>query len=242
VEGGYRAVDPSARLAISNPHGWSSATIRKLADRAAAIELNQPSAAPSVIRDNFMQALGVAQLWVRRGQITPPAFEVDPSTIPKSPVTGAQSGAIALAHLVPYRVSFEFAQGGLAVAWLEPALRVTRWFSILSIVEPLDIDVGQHRVWGTLGIQPALHWLGFSWAAGPRTSFSWTGTPGPQLGVQFTLWALQDRIGLSVGSRNLFLQESSSNVWFVSLSFSDINGMAYWLSPWGKTATGAPSG
>jgi len=52
---------------------------------------------------------------------TAPKFHLDSSSIPfPSPREASPYGPL-VAHLLPYRVSFDVAHGGIALSWLEPS-------------------------------------------------------------------------------------------------------------------------
>jgi hypothetical protein len=135
--------------------------------------------------------------------------------------------AIWAAHALPYRAALDVAQGGLALSWIEPALRLGPHFSVLSTLQLVDIEFSK-RTSTTFGLRPALHLGGFTLNAGPRFAVHWNG--GTDWGGEVGLSMLQDRLGVSVGVRQL----SGFNDLFVALNVSDLNGMIYWLTPWAE--------
>ena len=116
-------------------------------------------------------------------------------------------------------------QGGLALSWLEPALRLGPHFSILSTLQLVDIDFGVGTS-TTFGFRVAGKLGGFTLAAGPRFSVNWYG--GTAWGGEVDLLVLQERVGVAVGVR----QFGTENNLFVALTIADVNGMLYWLTPW----------
>ena len=91
----------------------------------------------------------------------------------------------------------------------------------------MDIEFGQ-RTSSTIGIRPALHLGGLTLNAGPRFAVHWNG--GTDWGGEVGVSMLQDRLGVSVGVRQL----SGFNDLFIALTVSDLNGMLYWLTPWAE--------
>ena len=142
---------------------------------------------------------------------------------------------IAAFHLIPYRIAFDVSRGGFALAWLEPDLLLTRWFSIPSIIEPVDYESHDDRLSSTIGALPSVHFLGLSLGAGPRFSIHWPTSKGTDLGLETRLSVLQDRFSLGVGWRQF---TGSDHKLFVFLSLGDVNGTIYWVGPW-KTAAPA---
>jgi hypothetical protein len=179
-------------------------------------------------RKGVLFALSAGEVWTR-GDVngTSVRFALDPSTIPSVPLANGPEWAIWAAHAVPYRASLDVARGGLALSWIEPALRLGPRFSVLSTLQLVDIEFGQ-RTSTTFGIRPALHLGGLTVNAGPRFAVHWNG--GTDWGGEVGISMLQDRLGLSVGVRRL----SGFHDVFVALSVSDVNGMLYWLTPWAE--------
>ncbi len=86
--------------------------------------------------------LAAGQLLARRDVSSRPTprFELDPSSLPEAPPPGSGAWRLRMMHLLPYRVAFDAAQGGVALAWLEPAVRLSPRLSLLSKVELLDFE------------------------------------------------------------------------------------------------------
>jgi hypothetical protein len=139
-------------------------------------------------------------------------------------------------RLVPYRVTLDVAKGGLALSWLEPALRLGPYFSILSTAQLVDMEFGKSRTSTTIGLRPTVHLGGLSVSAGPRFSVHWSG--GTAWGAEAGISVLQDRLGISAGVRSF----SGAHDVFVALTVSDVNGMVYWLTPWAKRPPVEPQG
>jgi hypothetical protein len=133
-------------------------------------------------------------------------------------------------RLLPYRLAFDAAHGGVALAWVEPALRLSPRLSLLSKVEPLDYESQNDRLSSTLGLRPTLHLGGVSLGAGPRASLHWRGTRRLDWGLEVHGSLLQDRVGVSVGVRESPFTGDPLRSLTVSLSLADLNGLAYWLT------------
>jgi hypothetical protein len=231
-ERGYQPEEANMRLMLTDPeHFWNN-TGKKVADRAAVIELSRTDPSSS-LKDTVLLGLGAGELWTRRalGKSNPPRLVIDPSSLPGEPLPYAPGWTIAAAHLIPYRIAVDVSRGGFALAWLEPELLLTRWLSIASIVEPLDFESQGDRFSSTIGALPTVHFAGLSLGAGPRYSLHWPASEGTDFGLAARLSVLQDRFSLGMGVRQLAGADRLRN-WFVFLSLSDLNGMVYWLGPW----------
>jgi len=232
-ERGYQPVEANMRLLLSDPdHFWAN-TGKKVADRAAVIELSRDEPSSS-LKDTVLFGVGAGELWTRRAlaKSNPPRVVVDPSSLPGEPLPYAPAWTIAAFHLIPYRVAFDVSRGGFALAWVEPEVLFTRWLSIPSIVEPLDYESQDDRLSSTLGALLTVHFAGLSLGAGPRFSIHWPTSKGTDAGLETRLSVLQDRFSIGVGWRQF---TGSDHKLFIFLSLSDLNGMLYWLGPW-KTA------
>ena len=227
-DSGYKAESRFMRLAIEDPRQFWRETVQRGLDRAATIELTSTSASDAAQRKGVLFALSAGEVWTR-GDVNTTAvrFALDPSTIPSVPLANGPEWAIWAAHAVPYRAALDVARGGLALSWIEPALRLGPRFSVLSTLQLVDIEFGQ-RTSTTFGIRPALHLGGLTVNAGPRFAVHWNG--GTDWGGEVGVSLLQDRLGVSVGVRRL----SGFNDVFVALTASDVNGMLYWLTPWAE--------
>jgi hypothetical protein len=225
-DAGYQSESRAMRLAIEDRKQFWRETFQRAFDRATTIELTSGSAADSAQRKGVLFGLSAGEVWTR-GDVNGSSvrFTLDPSTIPSVPLADGPTWAIWAAHALPYRVALDVARGGLALSWIEPALRLGPNFSILSTLQLVDIEFS-HRTSSTFGLRPALHLGGLTLYAGPRLAVHWNG--GADWGGEVGLSILQDRLGLSVGVRQL----SGFNDVFVALSVSDVNGMIYWLTPW----------
>ncbi|MDC0711883.1 patatin-like phospholipase family protein [Stigmatella sp. ncwal1] len=232
-EHGYVAQSPHMLQAMEDVNGWAMRTMRQVLDRSHAIERQETAQSP-VIRNAVLLAHSAGQLWLRRAEdVTPtttyPRFVWDLSTIPTSNANGRSSGLRAAAHLLPYRMSFDVAHGGISLAWMEPALHLSSRVSLMSTVEPLDIQSEHDRLSSTVGLRPALRLGDVTVSTGPRISFPWVNGNGVDVGGEVRVGGLQDRVGLSLGVRRMFARREEGPGWFVALSVSDINGLAYWL-------------
>jgi len=214
------------RLAVEDPRRFWRETLQRGLDRAATIELTSTSASEAGQRKAVLVALSAGELWARGDVATSSVrLSLDPSSIPSVPLANGPEWAIWAAHALPYRAAFDVARGGLALSWIEPALRLGPHFSVLSTLQLVDIEFG-HRTSSTFGLRPALHLGGLTLNAGPRFAVHWNG--GTDWGGEVGVSVLQDRLGISVGVRRL----SGFDDVFVALSVSDVNGMIYWLTPW----------
>ena len=204
---------------------WTETTQRGL-DRATTIELTSSSASEAGQRKGILFALSAGEVWTR-GDVNGSSVRLtlDPSTIPSVPLAGGPVWAIWAAHALPYRVALDVARGGLALSWIEPALRLGPYFSILTTFQLVDIEFGQ-RTSTTFGLRPAGHLGGLTVFAGPRFAVHWNG--GTDWGGEVGVSILQDRLGVSVGVRRL----SGFDQVMVAINVSDVNGMIYWLTPW----------
>ena len=225
-EAGYKPQSRYMRLAVEDPKQFRQETLQRGLDRAATIELTSTSAAEAGQRKGILFVLSAGEVWTRADVATSSVrLSLDPSTIPSVPLANGPEWAVWAAHAVPYRVAFDVARGGLALSWIEPVLRLGPHFSVLSTLQLVDIEFG-NRTSSTFGLRPALHLGGLTVNAGPRFAVHWNG--GTDWGGEVGVSALQDRLGLSVGVRRL----SGFDDVFVAFSFSDVNGMLYWLTPW----------
>src|SRR5262245_10415654 len=216
------------RLALEDRRQFWRETTQRGLDRAATIELTTGNPSETGQRKGILFALSAGEVWTR-GDVNGSTvrFTLDPSTIPSVPLADGPVWAIWAAHAFPYRAALDVAQGGIALSWIEPALRLGPHFSVLSTLQLVDVEFGK-RTSTTFGIRPALHLGGFTVNAGPRLVVHWNG--GTDWGGEVGLSMLQDRLGVSVGVRQL----SGFNDLFVALNVSDLNGMIYWLTPWAE--------
>jgi hypothetical protein len=234
-EHGFQGQEAHMRLALQDPARWWGTTIRRAMDRATVVELQQAPAegsTASAARRGVRLGLAAGQLLARRDvNILPtPRFELDPSSLPAAPPPGSGAWKLRMMHLLPYRVAFDAAHGGIAVAWVEPAVRLSPRLSLLSKVEPLDYESQNDRLSSTLGLRPTLHLGGVSLGVGPRASLHWRGERLLDWGVEVQASVLQDRVGVSVGVRESPLSGDPFRSLTVSLSLGDLNGLAWWLT------------
>jgi len=125
------------------------------------------------------------------------------------------------------------ARGGVALSWLEPMLRIGSRFSLLTTVQPIDAELSAGRVSSTFGVRPTLHSGGVSVGLGPRASVRWNGGPSrADFGAEAAVLVLQDRVGVSLGVRELSLSRGMAGEVFFALTIADLNGAMYWLTPW----------
>ena len=225
---GYKAESRAMRLAVEDRTQFWRETVQRGLDRAATIELTSAGPSETGQRKGILFAISAGEVWTR-GDVNGSSvrFTLDPSTIPAVPLADGPTWPIWVAHLVPYRGALDVARGGLALSWIEPALRLGPRFSVLSTLQLVDIEFGQ-RTSSTFGLRPAVHLGGVTVSAGPRFAVHWNG--GTDWGGEVGVSMLQDRLGVSVGVRRL----SGFNDVFVALSVSDVNGMLYWLTPWAE--------
>ena len=229
VEAGYVPESPAMRLALEDRRRFWQQTARRGLDRAATIELTASGPSETGQRQGVLFAISAGELWTRADvNGTSTRFTLDPSTIPTVSLADGPTFPIVLAHLLPYRVALDVAKGGLAMSWIEPALRVGPYFSVLSTAQLVDIEFGKGRTSTTFGLRPTVHLGGLSVSAGPRFAVHWSG--GTAWGGELGISILQDRLGISAGVRSF----SGEHDVFVALTVSDVNGMVYWLTPWAK--------
>jgi len=227
-DAGYVGQSPAMRLALDDPRRFLQQTAQRGLDRAATIELTSDNPSELGARNDVMVALGAGEVWTR-GDVpgNQVRFVLDPSSVPSVSLAGGSWWPIGLAHLVPYRMALDVANGGLALSWIEPVLRIGPHFSVLTTLQLVDIEFGEKRTSSTFGLRPAVHFAGLTVNAGPRFAVHWSG--GTDWGVETGVSVLQDRIGLSVGWRQI---NGGLHQLLVALSLSDVNGMIYWLTPW----------
>jgi len=231
---GYQPADPSMRLALADPNGWLTAALRKALDRSLAIELEPSRRSDMPQKEQVLFALAAGELWARGGESRTSGvrFVLDPSSVPRRPVAAGRWLPLIAAHAIPYRVALDVAHGGVALSWLEPTLRMGPRFSLLSTVQPVDAELSAGRVSSTFGVRPTVHLGGVSVGLGPRAAVHWSGSKRVDFGAEGSVLVLQDRLGLSVGVRELSLSRGTAGGVFVALTIADLNGAMYWLTPW----------
>jgi hypothetical protein len=219
-----KALDDRAR--------FTSRLVGQLLDRSATVELYQAARDGRAPSDLFLLGTGLGELWSRRAQALSGSarLEVDPSSIPLQPLPGGSIAFPWLAHLLPYRVSLDVARGGIGFSWLEPALRITPWLSVDSIADLLEVD-SAGKLSSSLGPLPTVRLGDVALSAGARWSIAWSGAPVAAPGILGRLALLQERLAISGGIRSVSAGQRTA---FITLSVSDLNGIAYWLTPWGK--------
>jgi len=228
---GYRPTSPTMAAAMRDPSAWVAEVLGRLSDRALAVEQSAASP-PGPMSDTIGAALGAASLLSHRAAMRGPAprFILDPSTIP-GPTPDGRGGEwwAVLAHVVPYRLSLDFAHGGFGSAWIEPELQLARWLSFQSTLEEIGYRSGTGWTSAAGGLVVA-HAAGLSVGAGPRGWFDWRGVSG--LGAEARVAALQDRLAFGFGVRDI-RSGARDRGWFLTLSVADLNGLFFWLSPRG---------
>ncbi|HYV66950.1 MAG TPA: patatin-like phospholipase family protein, partial [Myxococcales bacterium] len=234
AEAGYQPAGPAMRLALADPQHWLTATLRKSLDRTLAIELDPSRRSDLGQKEQVLFALGAGELWARGGETRTSRVKLvlDPSTVPTGPVGQGSWLPIAAAHVLPYRIALDFAHGGLALSWLEPALRIGSSFSFLSTLQLVDAELSDGNVSSTFGLRPTVYVGPLSVGVGPRASVHWTGSDRVSYGLEASLLVLQDRLGLSFGVRDVSVPNGTGNAVFVALTIADFNGALYWLTPW----------
>jgi patatin-like phospholipase len=228
---GYVPSSPSMREALSDRDRWTAHLAGRLVDRAAAVEISSSERARRAPSDVVLTGLGLGQLWARRAQRLSGAatLDLDPSTIPRRSPEGAHPALLVAAHLVPYRVSLDVVRGGAAFSWIEPALRLSSWFSVDSVADLLAIE-GSGRVTSIFGLIPTLRVRGVALGVGAQSVLPWNGDGALTPGVIGRIGLLQERLAITFGIRSLSLGHREA---LVALSVSDLNGLAYWLALWG---------
>ena len=136
---------------------------------------------------------------------------------------------LVAAHVVPYRVSLDVVRGGAGFSWIEPALRVSSALSFDTIADLLTIE-GSGRLASTFGVIPTLRVRGLAFGAGAQSVIPWNGDSVLMPGVIGRIAVLQERLAITFGIRSLSSGHQEATV---SLSVSDLNGLAYWLALWG---------
>jgi predicted acylesterase/phospholipase RssA len=227
---GYEGKDPSLREALSDRELWIAHFTGKLVDRAAAIELHSAERLHRAAPDAVLTGIGMGELWARRERslYAAPAVDFDPSTIPAQPPAGSQRSFAVAAHLLPYRVSLDVVHGGIAFSWIEPALRLSRFLSIETIADAVDIK-GSGRLSSTIGLLPTIRLGDLDIAAGSQWNIPWNGDTVRAPGAAVRIAWLQERLAVTAGIRSLSAGRQEG---FVTLSVSDLNGLAYWLALW----------
>ena len=226
----YVPSSPSMRDALSDRDRWTAHLAQRLVDRAAAMEISSSRRAARAPSDIILTGVGLGQLWARRAERLSgaPELDLDPSTIPGRTPDGTSPASLLVAHLLPYRISLDVVQGGAAFSWIEPALRVSSWFSVESVADLLAIE-GSGRVASTLGLIPTFRVRGVALGAGAQSVFPWNGDPVLMPGVIGRIGLLQERLAITFGIRSLSTGHQEA---LVALSVSDLNGLAYWLALW----------
>ncbi|MGZ6078921.1 MAG: hypothetical protein ACXWK6_14035, partial [Myxococcaceae bacterium] len=226
TEAGYKPESKAMHLAVEDRAQFWRQTAQRGLDRATSIELTSSGPSETGNRKAALFALSAGEVWTRGDASGSTVhFTFDPSSIPSVPLADGPTWPIWAAHAIPYRVALDIVQGGLALSWIEPALRLGPHFSILSTLQLVDINFGVGTS-TTLGIRLAGKLGGLTLAAGPRWSVNWYG--GTAWGGEVDLLVLQDRVGVAVGVK----QFGTANNLFVALTIADVNGMLYWLTPW----------
>jgi predicted acylesterase/phospholipase RssA len=231
---GYQPGSPAMQLAMSDPQRWMTTALRKGLDRTLAIELEPSRRADMAQKEQVLFALAAGELWARGGETRTSGVRLvlDPSTVPGRPVAQGRWLPIVAAHAVPYRLTLDVARGGVALSWLEPALRIGSRFSLLSTVQLVDAELSAGRVSSTFGVRPTVHLGGVSVGGGPRAAVHWSGPGRVDLGAEGSVLVLQDRLGLSFGVRQLSISGGTAGEPFIALTIADLNGAIYWLTPW----------
>src|SRR5207245_2388715 len=168
---------------------------------SAAIELDNARKSGRHPDATVLVLLGATQGWAHRTRLlgTVPRFHLDSSSIPFPAAREASQYGPLVAHLLPYRVSFDVAHGGISLSWLEPQFRVTRWFSISALADAVDLDWSKGHGASTLGVLPTVSVGTLALSVGPRWSIRWTaGTPATP-GLHARVAVLQERLAISTG-------------------------------------------
>ncbi len=218
------------REALGDRARFTSRMAGKLLDRSATVELREAARTGRAPWDLLMLGTGVGELWSRRSQALSggPRLELDPSSIPLLPLPGGNRAFPWLAHLIPYRLSLDVARGGVGLSWLEPALRLSPSLSLDSIADVLEVD-SAGRLSTSLGLLPTARLGDLALSAGARWSIGWNGDEVGAPGLLGRIALLQERFAVSGGVRSIAAGKRAA---FITLSVSDLNGIAYWLTPW----------
>jgi len=227
---GYVPSSPTMREALSDRQRWVAHLAERLVDRAAAVEISSSRRAGGAPSDILLTGVGLGQLWARRAERLSgaPDFDLDPSTIPSRSPDGTSPAWLVAAHVLPYRVSLDVVRGGAAFSWLEPALRLSPAFSIDTVADLLVVE-GSGRLASTLGAIPILRVRGFALGAGAQVVIPWNGESVLEPGIVGRIGLLQERFAITFGIRSVAAGHQDA---VVSLSISDVNGLAYWLALW----------
>jgi hypothetical protein len=129
---------------------------------------------------------------------------------------------------LPYRVTLDVVRGGAAFSWLEPSIRISPAFSIDSVADLLGVD-GSGRLATTIGLVPTFRTRALALGAGAQTVLPWNGDRVLLPGLFGRLALVQERMAVTAGVYSL---SSGHRDALVSLSVSDLNGLAYWLALW----------
>jgi hypothetical protein len=230
---GYRPASPGMALALRDPDLFWADVLQKLSDRALRVERHSGSA-DDPLGSAVIAGLSGAELLARRAAERGPAprLQLDPSTIPGRPQPGEGWGRLALAHLIPYRLTLDLAHGGFGLAWLEPVLRVRPWLSLATALEPVEYAVESNRWASSAGLLAVGHLGPAALGLGPRAFLPWS-AGAAAVGLEARVAFLQERLSLSVGVRDLRRASLAARSFVVTLSVADLNGMAWWLTPLG---------
>jgi hypothetical protein len=230
VAEGYIGESDSMRTALDSRRRWFTGTLKRAVDRAATVEIQQPSGEETGTQGMVNLGIGAAELLTRpQTYETGVRFVLDPSSIPGEPLANGSYLPIVLAHLVPYRVALDVVGGGLALSWIEPELWLAKWFSLDTTLQLVDIQFTPAVTATTLGFRAVGHIGPLGIGAGPRWSLYWSGSDASNFGVEFDLTFFQDRFGVSFGFRNI--TPAGWKTPFVALTIADLNGSLYWLIP-----------
>ncbi|MBS2020954.1 MAG: patatin-like phospholipase family protein [Deltaproteobacteria bacterium] len=236
---GYRPSDQSMKAVIKDRGRWWNTMVQRTLDRAASIELGQSSTPTS---EGVLTAVSAGEVVTRRmlSKQPFPSLDRDPSTVPGDDVPRLRSWTRFAAHLIPYRLALDVAKGGIALSWVEPEWWFSDVVSVPTIFQAVDYEHARARFNTVVGLRPTLHLFGLSLGVGPRLAFHWQNEIGPEVGAEVRLAGVQDRFALTLGARTLRTNGSLTFAdGFIALEIADLNGLVFWLTPWGRAHSAA---
>jgi predicted acylesterase/phospholipase RssA len=227
---GYRSVDASMRELLDDSDEWVRHTARKLVDRSLERERLEPGA--SGVAQAVVLAHGVGEMWLRgpQGNGRMPRLDLDPSSVPEGSLAPSLRRGRFAAHLVPYRIDLDVARGGFSVSWLDPALWLSRSFSIAAQMTPISYDADRSTFRSSIGILPTAHFPGLALALGPKAAWRWA-DGATELGGCVRLSVFQERFSLEAGTSSF---QFGAHDPYIAIGLNDLNGAFFWLLGGGR--------